>query len=752
MKINNKNLILIKIFHFNFISINSSKILVLNYIFLCVNSIFISKAIYFQLLYMSSKKDLSYESFLIKPADYTDIKKIGSGRFGTIFLAEKDEKQYAIRQISSKEASQKSTHDFFREVELFIQIRAHPCICKFYGFSLSAPQRIVLEYLPNGSLKSIFEQLNSGKKVDYWNGTMKSKTVFGIAAALLHLQNQGAFHRFLTPSSILFDSNYEPRLVDFAFAKVDSGESVANTVISGKEVDIYQAPELDESTEYNYLCDNFSYGVILYQIVTGREAFNSKGKNFAVKRDIHAGNRPKLPTDQSPKLSPMIGDLWSNNPDERPEFIDIIKALNDYDEPLFPGTNMDQYKQYRERVIKSTFFLEDQLTYLNQPKSTEEDEERFNNYLSSAEGGNVKDMVKVARCYERGLGSDLDLEESIAWYRKAAEKNDNEALYKLANFYCIGVKDILESNENEYVKYLKKSSDKKYPPAIIDYAVLLNKGNSGVEKDNEKAEEMFKEMADPPNNYGEAQYFLAKLYEEIGDGEQAVKYFNMARENGIEGAHCDYALMLLDGKIIPANQPEGIKILKQAADRGFPMANYNLGHIYEYGIYSQAKDSKKALDYYKVAADKGMASAMVKVAKALFRGKFGTYECENDPIQAARLFEHAANLGDPEGLHSWGTFLNHYTNDPSPNMAELNIKYGGTPMNITAAIENYKKAAEAGFVPSMVRLGELYEKGVAGDRNEKLARKYLKMAVKKGSKNAQILLNDIGDGPEGDDE
>ena len=67
-----------------------------------------------------------------------------------------------------------------------------------------------------------------------------------------------------------------------------------------------------------------------------------------------------------------LGDLLDVNPEEIPGF--IIKALKDYDESLFAGTEIDQYKQYRESVIKSTFFTEEQLTYLNQPKSTEEDD------------------------------------------------------------------------------------------------------------------------------------------------------------------------------------------------------------------------------------------------------------------------------------------------------------------------------------------------------------------------------------------
>lgn len=701
---------------------------------------------------MSSGQEIAYESFLINTSEYNETKKLGRGRFGTMYLAEKkDGTKYAIREVDSDGGDQ-STHDFFREVELYIQIRAQPAICKFYGFQLS-PQKIVLEYLEKGSLKNIFDKLLKKETVKEWNGTMKSKTVFGIATALLQLQNHGAFHRFLTPASILFDSNYEPRLVDFAFAKVDTGTDTAKTVIKNKSIQIYQAPELDDNANYDFKVDNYSFGVILYQIVTGKEAFNSKGVEYKVKTDIHNGIRPPVPEDECPKLAPIISDLWDGNPEDRPMLIDIIKALYVYDEPLFPGTDMDKYKEYRERIIKSTYLTEEQLNFIKQPNITDEDEELFEKHLDNAQKGNVKDMVKVARDFERGIGTDQSIEDAIDWYQKAANKNDPEALYKLANFYCIGCY-ALESDQDQYVKYLKKAADKNYPPAIIDYAVLLQTGNSGVTQDIDKAEEMFKKMANKPNNYGEAQYFLAKLYESKNDIEEAVKYYQMARENGIEGAHCDYALILLDGKGEYVNQPEGIKILKQAADRGFPMANYNLGHIYEYGSYNQEKskaNSEKAFNYYKAAADKGMAAAMVKVAKGYFRGKFGEYACGKDPILAARLFEHAAALGDPEGLHSWGTFLNHYSKESNPDLAALNVQYGGTPMNLDQAIEFYKKAAEAGFVPSMVRLGELYDKGVAGGRDAAMAKHYLKMAVDKGSKVAVELLKNLNEA-EDDDE
>ena len=683
--------------------------------------------------------EITYENFIVEIKLYKIIDEIGQGRFGTIYLAEKKEKdgkvvKYAIRRPDLKTASGEVikgddlvTKRLFREVETFIQIKTHPVICKFYGFTLQ-PQNIILEYLPNGSLQTIFSKLLNGKTPNNWNGTIKSKTVFGIACALQHLQNQNAFHRYLTPSSILYDANFEPRLVDFAYSKVETANEDTKKTLINTNSPIYQAPEL-ETQIYDWKVDNFSYGVILYQIATGKEAFNSKLGTYRVQQQIAGTNRPPL-SDVCPRLANMIDDLWQADPKGRPDLIYIIKSLNDYDEPLFPETDMDDYSRYRERILKSTDLSEEQLAFLNQPKITAENTKIFEHQKEEAERGSKKDMLKVARSYEKGIGTERDIEEAIAWYEKAANEGEPEALYKLSNFYCIG-KTPLKLDNDKYIEFLKKASDKNYPPASVDYAFLLLTGYNNVKKDETKALEMFKKLSDPPFNIPEAMYRLAQYYESKSDAAAAIKYYNMARDNGLEAAHCDYALMLLDGDKVDQDINEGMKIMKQAADRGFPMANYNLGHIYEFGKYGQEKNPKLSFEYYKAAADQNMPKAMVKYARALFKGNHMGYDVEKNPELAARLFQYTFNKGEPEGIHCWASFIQN--------------GYGGTPINIAAAMTYYKVAAERGFIPSMLRLGDLYNLGVSGSRNPRKAREYYTMAKDHGSRIAEEKLKDVTD-------
>ena len=681
---------------------------------------------------MNQKK--LYDAFIVDIDEYNLVKEIGRGRFGVMIKAEKEDDdgniaEFAIRESSrSKDDAPDSVLEkhFFREIETFLQIKEHPVICKFHGYSVKPKRRLIFEYLEKGSLQNIFNKLLEGDDVDYWNGTMKSKTVFGIACSLLHLQNQGMFHRYLTPSSILFDSHFEPRLVDFFYCKNDSADiNVKHTVVN-TPWPVYRAPELN-TTHYDHLVDNFAFGVILYQIITGKEAFNSKLGIAKVQQLIASGRRPK-PPEECPKLAKMVNDLWSPIPKNRPDLIFIIKSLKDYDKELFPDTDMDEYNRYKELILKSTDLNENQTAFLNQPKITPESVQTLQKQLKEAEKGNPKDMLKVARSYEKGFGTMKNVSEAIKWYQKAAEKDDPEALYKIANFYCIG-KFHIEPDNAKYIEYLKKASDKRYPPAFNDYAVLLLKGSNGVKADIPKAIEMLTKMANPPHNFPDAMYHLARFYKENNDLEKSVGYYLKARENGSEFANCDYSIMLLSGEGVSKNKDEGLEILKASAERGFPLANLNLGIIYEKGDFEVEKNPELSYQLLQRAANSNMPEAMVKIGKALFRGSHAGLPIDEDHILAARYFENAAKKDNAEGLHSWGTFLQN--------------GYGGTPKDVKLAINFYQRASNKGFVASMLRLGDLYSSGVAGAKDLGKARTYYEMAKKKGSKIAEEKLKDL---------
>lgn len=674
-----------------------------------------------------------YESFLIEATSYEDINIIGQGRFGVMTKVrarnssrDSPPEFYAKRTLITTPGADDSQKKFMREIEAYILTKRHPAICKFYGFTIGQPQSFIVEYLSNGSLQNLIDN-HTKMPINAQYDTIRAKTIFGIAAALVHLRNHSLFHRYLTPQNILFDDNWEPRLVDFAFAKSEINENISQTRVASTDnvYTAYQAPEmLDDSNQYDGRVDLFAFGMLMFHICTGTRPFGTFSP-YKVMKEILSGKRPSIPDFIEPKLSNMIQDLWSQDPNDRPEFLDILKGLIDSDEPLFPSTDMNEYRQYREKILHSTYFTPEDEEILQAPAITEEDQAVFKAAEDELrKSQTAANYLKLARMHEKGIGTDRDLGQAFDFYLEAAKQNQPEALFKVANFYCLGLQDVIDPDPVRYVEFLCKSADRKYPPAICDYAFQLLIGTSHIPRDEAKAEEMLKLMANPPHNFAEAQYRLAGLYEQKGNGRQAVQYYQKAADQGIQAAESDYGLMLLTGSAgIDKNEAEGINVLKRAADRGSPMANYNLGLIYELAKFSQATNYPLAYQYYQKAHSLGNPQATVKVAKALFRGAIRTHPVEKNETEAARLFERIALAqSDPEGIYTWGVFLQK--------------GLAGTPKDVARAELFYKIAADKGFSEAMYTLYTLYESGINGIRKPDLAMEYLNRAVAANNKRA----------------
>ena len=70
------------------------------------------------------------------------------------------------------------------------------------------------------------------------------------------------------------------------------------------------------------------------------------------------GERPEIPDECPEFFRTMITKCWHQNPEERPEFVQILKELIDHEDPLFADVDMADYNKYKERVIKDTNALE----------------------------------------------------------------------------------------------------------------------------------------------------------------------------------------------------------------------------------------------------------------------------------------------------------------------------------------------------------------------------------------------------------
>ncbi|TKW15025.1 hypothetical protein SEVIR_5G204300v4 [Setaria viridis] len=207
--------------------------------------------------------------------DFDESNKLGEGGFGAVYkgiLPDGDE--IAVKRLS--DSSTQGEDELKNELALVAKLK-HKNLVMLVGVCLEQQERLlVYEYVPNRSLDLIlFDTQNENHEQLDWR--QRYRIINGIARGLQYLHEDSQLkvvHRDLKASNILLDANMNPKISDFGLARIfDRDQTQANTSqIVGTYG--YMAPEYVMRGNYSVKSDAFSFGVMVLEIVTGRN--NSK--------------------------------------------------------------------------------------------------------------------------------------------------------------------------------------------------------------------------------------------------------------------------------------------------------------------------------------------------------------------------------------------------------------------------------------------------------------------------------------------
>jgi TPR repeat protein len=534
----------------------------------------------------------------------------------------------------------------------------------------------------------------------------------------------------------MFDEKWEPRLVDFGFAKLEICEG-SNTIRQNNFFAEYAAPESMDGSGYDHKVDVFAFGMILFRIVCdGAPIFTSKVAPIRVVAGIKAGERPVIPDGIPDIFRDLVTRCWHDSPDSRPEFAHIVKRLLDTEDPLFPGVDATVYQAYRERVFQATLVTEENEDIFDAPSVRPEDTVQFAAAKAQADAGSVEQMVAVGRKYHYGTGVVRDYEQAFRYFQMAADRDNTFAQYNVGQCFLNG--NGTDVNFESAAHWFRLAArDPKLPQAIVPLVTMIR--NQLIEIDDPTEEiRLLRRAADPPVSYSEAQYRLAEILEHgIGsDGPDmagALRYYGLAHGNGVSGAGVDLASLYIEGKNgVVKDVERGVAILKQLATQGVPMAHYNLGCVYEatrFGILDMAK----AMWHFEEAKKLELPLAFCKLGAIAFREarKPGVEPSlvQQYEREAADLMRQGADLGYAVAQSNYGKFL---------------IDGMGVPPNIRKAKEYLFMAVQQGATPAMLRLAEILLTGRGRiTKNPKAARKLLERAVGMGNTEARDRLSTL---------
>ncbi|KAL7191816.1 hypothetical protein ACSBR2_023818 [Camellia fascicularis] len=225
-------------------------------------------------------------AFLEKEDGLASLEVIGSGGCGVVYKAElpgSNGKLIAIKKIIQppKDAADLTDEDskllnkkmrqIRSEIQTVGQIRHRNLLPLLAHVSRPDCHYLVYEFMKNGSLQDILNQVSNGTRELDWQA--RHKIAIGVASGLEYLHTSHSpriIHRDLKPANVLLDDDMEARIADFGLAKAvpDAHTHVTTSNVAGTVG--YIAPEYHQTLKFTDKCDIFSFGVLLGVLVIGK--------------------------------------------------------------------------------------------------------------------------------------------------------------------------------------------------------------------------------------------------------------------------------------------------------------------------------------------------------------------------------------------------------------------------------------------------------------------------------------------------
>ncbi|KAM7160134.1 ribosomal protein S6 kinase alpha-6 isoform 2-T2 [Macrochelys suwanniensis] len=246
------------------------------------------------------------------PAQFELLKVLGQGSFGKVFLVRKiigpDAGQlYAMKVLKKASLKVRDRVRTKMERDILVEVN-HPFIVKLhYAFQTEGKLYLILDFLRGGD---VFTRLS--KEVMFTEEDVKFYLA-ELALALDHLHSLGIVYRDLKPENILLDEAGHIKLTDFGLSKesVDQ-EKKAYSFCGTVE---YMAPEVVNRRGHNQSADWWSFGVLMFEMLTGTLPFQGKDRNETMNMILKA--KLGMPQFLSSEAQSLLRMLFKRNPSNR---------------------------------------------------------------------------------------------------------------------------------------------------------------------------------------------------------------------------------------------------------------------------------------------------------------------------------------------------------------------------------------------------------------------------------------------------
>jgi serine/threonine-protein kinase len=239
---------------------------------------------------------------------------LGRGGMGEVYKAEdlKLNQTVALKFLPETFAKDKAALErFYGEVRIARQV-SHPNVCRVFDIGeVEGSHFLSMEFIDGDDLSSLL------RRIGRFPPDKAVETARQLCAGLHAVHQAGILHRDLKPANVIVDGRGKARITDFGIAGLESELNDGAGIVG---TPAYMSPEQITGKEVTAKSDIYSLGLVLYEIFTGKQAFEASSFDELIRK--HRTATPTNPSDLVKDIDPLVEKIifrcLEKDPRERP--------------------------------------------------------------------------------------------------------------------------------------------------------------------------------------------------------------------------------------------------------------------------------------------------------------------------------------------------------------------------------------------------------------------------------------------------
>ncbi|CAH1790216.1 unnamed protein product [Owenia fusiformis] len=370
-------------------------------------------------------------------SDLEFFERCGGGSFGSVYRAKwiSIDQEVAVKKLLVLE----------KEAQI-LSLLSHRNIIRFFGAVTKAPNFcLVTEYASYGSLYAFLQKPDN---ILNFNHILQWAREIALGMNYLHSEAPvKVIHRDLKSKNVVVTDDWTCKLCDFGASRCLG----STTRMSLAGTFPWMAPEVIQSLPVSEACDTWSYGVVLWEMLTHEVPFKDIEGFQVAWLVVEMGERLTIPSSCPHVFADLLQSCWDTQPKERPTFREILYQLDNMfdDESLSDETNsfLEHKKEWQEEIEVTLM----RLKKMEHDLSTKERELREREQKVTEREQHLEQHIKAAHLDSHDVQAWRDV-DVCQWIKQLGHQGNVSSLVQYSDVFLqnhIGGKQLLRLSNQD---------------------------------------------------------------------------------------------------------------------------------------------------------------------------------------------------------------------------------------------------------------------------------------------------------------